>query len=165
MSGALPSIRTPRLTLEPLRPATVAAMLEVERAIEQGRAQPRSDGVLQARLSRWGSMVRAARSGGTWVVVNSGRLVGRVALDRHDGGSGWLSYALTPTARGQGFATEAAEAAIAWAFGANDVCNIRAVVRPANTASIAVLRRLGMTLHPDSDAANSVFVLRSPHTA
>jgi RimJ/RimL family protein N-acetyltransferase len=56
-----------------------------------------------------------------------------------------LAYSLLPSARGSGYMTEAARAALEAAFAAFDVPKISARCHHANTASAAVLRRCGMT--------------------
>lgn len=161
----LPSFHTARLVIEPLRGDAVAALLAMERAVERGRRQAshRPDEALRERLSRWAAMADATLPAGTWVLRRDGTAVGRVAVDRPCGcDHASLSYALVPEVRGHGLATEAARALLDWVVRDGGVREARAVVRPDNHASIAVARRLGMTEHPDSDAANSVFAVRHP---
>lgn len=55
-----------------------------------------------------------------------------------------LYWSLAPAFRGQGYATEAARALIAYAFAALNLRRIVATTEHANAASIAVMRRLGM---------------------
>jgi RimJ/RimL family protein N-acetyltransferase len=57
-----------------------------------------------------------------------------------------LGWVLRPQARGQGFATEAAEAMLRWGFERFRPPYFTAMIRPDNAASIAVAERLGM--HP-----------------
>lgn len=54
-----------------------------------------------------------------------------------------LSWQLRPEAWGQGYAAEAAQALIAWAF-TQDTDELFAVARPNNTRAIATAKRLGM---------------------
>lgn len=70
-----------------------------------------------------------------------------------------LGWALQPEARGQGFATEAARAVLAWGFPRFDVPYFTAMIRPENDASIAVAERLGMhPLRPDNLLGDPVTV-------
>ncbi len=52
---------------------------------------------------------------------------------------------------GQGYATEAARAALAYGFGAAGLTEIVAMAVPANRRSIAVMERIGMRPDPASD--------------
>lgn len=63
-----------------------------------------------------------------------------------------LFWALKRPHRGQGYATEAARAMIDFAFGTLHLRRIVATTEHDNTASMAVMRRLGMTIdhNPDS---------------
>jgi RimJ/RimL family protein N-acetyltransferase len=53
-----------------------------------------------------------------------------------------VGWALTPSAWGRGYATEAARAAMAWAFDNLGWTEVIHCIDPANTASIAVAERL-----------------------
>ena len=55
-----------------------------------------------------------------------------------------LLYGLLPSHWGRGLATEAAAAALDYAFGVLGLEEVRAATDAANTASVAVLQRLGM---------------------
>ena len=161
----LPLIRTQRLTLEPLRIATVDALFEAEWRVEQGKAPAlrRSDHEVRERLLRWAGLGNVAQPTGTWMIDVEGKIVGRAGMDRPDDrGPVYLSYALAPNMRGQGLATEAASALLDWILDRSDGIDIHAVARPTNHASLAVMKRLGMAKHPDSDADNIVFYVRRP---
>lgn len=54
-----------------------------------------------------------------------------------------VSWALRPEAWGQGYATEASRALMAWAF-TQDIDELFAVARPKNVRAIATAKRLGM---------------------
>ncbi len=95
---------------------------------------------------------RADAPFGAWAVQrrDTGVVAGTVLLVRlpdPDGGGhgevevGWHFH---PDSWGNGYATEAACGALARGFGAG-LAEIYAIVRPGNTASLAVCRRLGMT--------------------
>jgi [ribosomal protein S5]-alanine N-acetyltransferase len=57
-----------------------------------------------------------------------------------------LFWALFPAHQGKGYATEAARAMVAYAFAELDLARIVATTEHDNLRSIAVMRRLGMTI-------------------
>jgi RimJ/RimL family protein N-acetyltransferase len=77
---------------------------------------------------------------------SSGRFVGRFGMrywpQFDETEAGW---ALSRTVWGRGYATEAARAAIEWGFTTFPLPYVTAMVRPDNSRSLAVTRRLGMT--------------------
>jgi RimJ/RimL family protein N-acetyltransferase len=85
----------------------------------------------------------------------TGELVGRAgaAYHRiwpHDPEVGW---AIDPAAWGRGYATEAGEASIRWAFGELGYERVVSICVPANLASRRVMEKLGFRVHevlPDS---------------
>ena len=84
---------------------------------------------------------------GRWAIVRKedGELVGGLSLKllppfEEDFE---LTWALRPEVWGQGYATEASKAIIAWAF-EQGIEEVFAVARPKNERAIAVARRLGM---------------------
>jgi ribosomal-protein-alanine N-acetyltransferase len=102
----------------------------------------------------------AAHGLGLWLVEerSSGSPIGmcgllqRPTLPEPD-----LGYAFTPAFWGQGYALEACRATLAWGRELRGFDRILAIVSPANAASIAVLRKLGMVeegrrrLTPEAD--------------
>ena len=62
-----------------------------------------------------------------------------------------LLYALQQSSWGQGLATEAAEAVLAWGFSNLDVREIQAFTRPEHTASRRVMEKLGMLYQGETD--------------
>ncbi len=75
----------------------------------------------------------------------TGRFIGRGGLRYWPQfGETEAGWALTPDARGQGYATEASQAAIDWGFAQFGFPYITAMVHPENDASRAVAERLGM---------------------
>lgn len=85
------------------------------------------------------------RGCGMWAVEHDGRMVGRVGLLHPDG---WpaleLAWALHPDVWNRGLGTEAAAAAMDWAFDVHGAERLISMVRPDNTASIRVAEKLGM---------------------
>jgi [ribosomal protein S5]-alanine N-acetyltransferase len=71
-------------------------------------------------------------------------------------GSVEIAYSIAPSRQGQGFATEATSALIAWAF-EHPAC--RVVIAPdtarANVASSRVLEKLGMQVYAATERAQS----------
>lgn len=69
-----------------------------------------------------------------------------------------LGYAIVPSERGKGLATEAAGAVLAWAEERG--LDVQASIRPPNPASERVLIKLGMRLHErqyDEDGERHVY--------
>ncbi len=60
-------------------------------------------------------------------------------------GHGALGYWLVPEVQGQGLGTDAVNLVGHWVLGETDVYRLVAYVEPANTASIALLRKCGFT--------------------
>jgi len=105
---------------------------------------------------------------GFWTVREkaNGRFVGEVGLaDFHRDiqpsldGAPEIGWVLAPFAQGKGFATEAAQAALAWAekhFGpVRTVC----IVSPENTASLGVAEKCGYSEFARSTYKNSPVIL------
>ena len=84
---------------------------------------------------------------GVWVVVLE-EPIGFAAL-RHIEGSEDVEilYGFLPTYWARGLATEGARAVMEYGFASCDLGSIYAGADPPNTASFAVMERLGMTLH------------------
>lgn len=108
-------------------------------------------GGLRTRDQAWMDMATAA---GMWslrgcslfsvIEKNTGRWVGRVGPWLPEGAIGTeVGWAISPTAWGKGYATEAARAAIAWAFSDLGWTDVIHCIDAPNTASIAVAERLG----------------------
>ena len=62
-----------------------------------------------------------------------------------------IGWRLVREAWGQGYATEAARATLAWSWANLDTPTIVAITVPANTASWRVMERIGMTRNPAED--------------
>ena len=102
---------------------------------------------VQARIDRH----LAAESEGRGVMraierSADGTLMGWIGVDRLEDrpGRGVLGYWLGEAFWGQGYAGEAAAAMLAAAWDLLDLDVVEAGAQPANAASIAILRRLGM---------------------
>jgi [ribosomal protein S5]-alanine N-acetyltransferase len=103
-----------------------AAMLEG--ILERARLDPRTEYYLAVTLPDDGDQVAGfARLG----------LAGVKAAK--------LGYALTPTAQGHGYVTDACRALIGFGFGELGLHRISAAIGPGNAASVRVVERLGFT--------------------
>jgi RimJ/RimL family protein N-acetyltransferase len=65
-------------------------------------------------------------------------------IERHERHWGNLGYAVHNTVYGRGIASEAAAAAIVWAFRSLSLHRLEAVISPDNSASLGVARKLGL---------------------
>lgn len=150
MSDPTP-IETRRLSLRRMTTADADALVAlqadplVSRFIPVDRPFDRAHAVERLRVDDddW-----ARRGHGMLAIVETetGRFLGRAALkywphlDETE-----VGWALREDARGQGFATEAARACVAWGFEAFSFEYLIALIRPDNLASMTVAQRLGMT--------------------
>jgi RimJ/RimL family protein N-acetyltransferase len=145
-----PPLRTDRLILRPPRAedfdAWAAFMGDAEASRFVGGPQPRA--------VAWRGLLQVA---GAWAIQgfsmfsaierSSGRWVGRLGPWFPEGWPGTeVGWGLVPEARGLGYATEGAAAAIDWAFDHLGWAEVVHTIDPANTASQAVARRLGSTI-------------------
>ena len=88
----------------------------------------------------------ARHGGGLWALVSSEEpgIFGLVRLTGEGDGELELTYLLHPAVWGSGYATRMAHTAMQYAFGTGLVSLIRAGADVPNSASIAVMQRLGM---------------------
>ncbi|SDY64287.1 Protein N-acetyltransferase, RimJ/RimL family [Geodermatophilus africanus] len=99
-------------------------------------------------VARWRAVARSDDRFGVWAVELAGTatVAGTVLLKPlpHGVGEVEVGWHLHPDSWGHGYATEAARAVVDRGFEAG-LPEVYAVVRPGNTASVAVCTRLGMT--------------------
>jgi [ribosomal protein S5]-alanine N-acetyltransferase len=97
---------------------------------------------------------------GLWLIrrTAASRPIGAVGLRQLDDLGLEVIYSLTPASRGSGYATEAAGAVIDYALGQLGLTAVFAEVDVGNTASAAVIERLGM------DAVTTVPGVHGPMT-
>ncbi|HEY8305591.1 MAG TPA: GNAT family N-acetyltransferase [Lapillicoccus sp.] len=95
---------------------------------------------------------------GLWAVgaLDSGAFLGMVGLNRPQWSAPFtpcteIGWRLARSAWGRGYATEAARAALAVAFGSLGLDEVVSFTTVANTRSRAVMERLGMTRDPAED--------------
>ena len=95
----------------------------------------------------------------------TGQLVGDVAFENRDASEAAVGYSLAPAHWGHGYATEAVGAVVAHGLDALGFDVIVAEVVPENTASIAVLTRLGFTREGPLPNGDDRWVRRRPPEA
>lgn len=145
-----PTLETPRLLLRGwgLRDleahAEMSADPEVMRYIGDGEAVGRAQSWCEAALhiGHW-----ALRGYGQWVLERKadGRTLGQAGLWNPPGWPGLeVGWRLARHAWGHGYATEAGQAAIEWAWATLDATQLISVIQPGNMRSIRVAERLGM---------------------
>jgi RimJ/RimL family protein N-acetyltransferase len=141
--------------------------LEVEegRALLRGEADPGRPWMagypMQGTLIAVEAFVRAVDNGadpgayGVYQLVRSGDdlVVGDIGFHGppSPGGSVTVGYGLAPGARGQGYATEALRAVVAWALAQPEVSVVEADTTHANLPSQRVMERAGMRLYDTSE--------------
>jgi RimJ/RimL family protein N-acetyltransferase len=153
-------VRTDRLLLRRWRPddadpfAALNADPEVMRFIGGGRslARAESDAVLRRFEEEW-----RERGFGLWAVEEDaapGALLGFCGLTvpmflPEVLPAVEVGWRLARPAWGRGIATEAARAALSWAWEHLDVSEVLAIVDPGNARSLRVCDKLGMEPRPD----------------
>jgi RimJ/RimL family protein N-acetyltransferase len=157
----MPRLSTPRLLLVPMTLPMLEAVLANQRAAAEAlvgaafpeawpgeeliaRAFPYSMAAVRAEPERrlWGDslVVRRAIDGG------KARVVGSVIFHgRPDDGVAEVGYGIDEDERGQGVATEATAACVEWALAEPGITAVQATTFPWHLASLAVIRKLGMT--------------------
>ena len=143
-------LSTERLVLRPVTTDDHAAVLahwtqpDVRRFLFDGAAL---SGVEVAETIEESIGDFAARGFGVWLIElgSAAGLIGTAGL-RPLGSSGLeIFYSLAPGAWGHGYATEAARAVVEYGLGPLGLPEVLAEVDEGNAASVAVVRRLGMT--------------------
>lgn len=171
MIEAVPTLETERLRLRPYHRADFDAF-----------AAHLADPVSAAHIGvsdRETSWRRFTSHAGMWLIDGagwwsvelreSGRLVGNVGAffreSTHAIEIGWNTYR---DYWGHGYAREAAQAALGWAFDARGEPRAHALIAPGNASSIQVATRLGMSLDGQTVSqgkAVDVYVIRRPEAA
>lgn len=143
-------IKTERLILEPFQLSHAEAMNvmnadpEVMRYIGPVETLTETRNWIEDVLGRW------AKFGYSWWSIflrQNGDFIGAACvqhLANKDGAPLEIGWRLIPTYHGKGYATEAGQAAIDFAFGALGTDYLVAVADPDNEASQRVMQRLGM---------------------
>lgn len=147
---AAPTLKTPRLTLRGWRPEDLAPYAAMLADPETARFITRK-GLPYSESQTWAEIALLI---GHWQLLGHGMFVveeratgaflGRVGPLQPPGYPGFeIAWGLTPAARGKGYATEAARAAIDWSFERFPLDRIISLIHPDNRASQSVATRLG----------------------
>lgn len=145
----IPSLTTPQLHLRAFEPSdfeSYAAMMgdpEVTRYLGEGHALSRPEAWRQMAmfLGHWG-----LRGFGLWAVElrSTGEFIGRAGCLEPEGFPAFeVAYTFARRAWGNGYAREAASAALSYARDTLGRRDVTSIIRPANTASIRVAQSLG----------------------
>lgn len=146
-------ILTERLRLRPLTLDDVDAMHAYQSNEDVARYMlfdPRTRAQIAAKIAEWASHTRLGAEGDYLEIPverrDTGQFVGHVyvKLVSVEHLAGEIGWGLLPDQQGQGFATEAATAALDLLFGHVGLHRVVAEYDPRNSASIAVAERLGM---------------------
>lgn len=175
----MPVIETARLTLRPWRDdaadldayAALSADPAVMRHVGDGEPLTRAQAAAQLAsfAEHW-----ERRGYGLFAVVERGAVLGFTGLMRaaEPGvrpGDVEIGWRLARAHWGRGYATEAARAVCDHAFGALRLARLVALIRPANAASVAVARKLGMELEQERTCRRGlpmrIYALANPAAA
>lgn len=162
----IPVIRTERLLLEPYVPEDEEDFLrlfgdeEVARWIGDG---PQSDEENRALFGRVFTHVYPTSRFDVWGVREDGRLVGHAEIkDTTDVDGYEIIYALARQAWGRGLGTELASALVSYGFGELGLSEVHATVAHGNSASLALLEKLGFVRVDETpDGEGGITVLLS----
>jgi RimJ/RimL family protein N-acetyltransferase len=149
-------IDTARLRLLPYEPEHLLALIEGVPQFEERIGLQAADGLRDFIVSddvspAWITRLRASRGIDPWVhgfaVIrqDSHSVIGNASFKGppDEGGAVEIAYGIVPGHQGHGFATEAAAALVAFAFGSGRVRLVRAHTLPAPNASTRVLAKCG----------------------
>ncbi|NEP17840.1 MAG: GNAT family N-acetyltransferase [Leptolyngbya sp. SIO4C1] len=156
-------LETERLVIrdwQPIRDARQALDIYGDEQVTRWLAASECDRSIhetQARLHRYVSLTQSGL--GAWAVVEKAidHVIGTVLLiplpqvSQQPSGLIEIGWHFRPASWGYGYATEAAQQIIQHAFETVKLSEIYAVALPGNLRSIAVMKRLGMTLVGLSD--------------
>lgn len=142
-----PSLRTERLLLDLYAPedqedfVTLFQDRRVSQWMGDGPATEAEDLALFGRIF---TKVYAQDLFDVWAVRRNGRLIGHAEIKPTDVAQGYeIIYALTPDVWGSGLGRELAEAIVDYGFDTLGLTEVYATVAAPNSASLAVLNRIG----------------------
>lgn len=169
MSLAIRELETPRLRLRGFREddlgwyAALTADPEVMRHVAAVLDRPGAWRQIALFLGHW-----ALRGYGQWALElrSTGEPVGRAGLWEPEGWPGLeVGWMLAREHWGHGYATEAAEAAKAFARSPVGAARLISVIRPANARSVAVAQRIGFAFERAEELGGHVVHLYGGPTA
>jgi ribosomal-protein-alanine N-acetyltransferase len=160
-------LETTRLSLRPWLPAHILALIEQPEHFEQVAGFPAAAGLREMFTShdvspKWLAALRGSHDSDPWrhgfclVHRDTLAVIGIAGFKGPPDSAGTveIAYGIAPRFEGQGYATEAAAALVAFAFGAPMVELVRAHTLPEANASTRVLakcgfRHVGSVVDPD----------------
>jgi ribosomal-protein-alanine N-acetyltransferase len=152
----MPALDTPRLRLIPITLEAMEAVLDRDKpraeAIIGARFPPAwpNDALLEVGFPYSRAAIRAAPDVRLWgdslvLLRDEPRVVGSVVFHgRPSDGVAEVGYSIEQQARGNGMATEATRACVEWALTQAGIAAVQATTFPWHTASLGVIRKLGM---------------------
>jgi RimJ/RimL family protein N-acetyltransferase len=148
-------LTTERLTLRIMTLDDAEAVHSYQSLDEVARYElyePRDLATVTEKVAKW-QHARSLENDGDYIQFaivrrDSGEMIGEIyftikSVANQNAEIGWT---VSPRHQGQGFATEAARAALALAFGVMKLHRVSADLDPRNAASVALCTRLGMRL-------------------
>jgi RimJ/RimL family protein N-acetyltransferase len=171
-----PTVETERLTLRPFRDDDLDAyfaILDTPEVRASLHIPPDFDPTAAWFQMAWWQGMWTLRGWGQWAVElkSTGELIGRAGTNwpaRPDWPGLEVGWTFDPAHWGQGYATEAGEASVRWAFATHDVDELVSCILSENTASQAVARRLGFCVREERvlaffpEKAHGIWVLPRP---
>jgi RimJ/RimL family protein N-acetyltransferase len=170
------TIDTPRLRLRPPKGGDAAALWDMHRDPDVMQFMTGPPPAVGGVTMAWRNVAMLIghwhlRDYGQWMVEekSAGELVGRVGFWNPEGWPGVeLGWLIRRSDWGQGLATEAAAAALAWAWRHTSVASIMSLIQPDNVRSIRVAEKIGErfehTLMVDGQLVQ-VYVIERPAAA
>jgi ribosomal-protein-alanine N-acetyltransferase len=152
----MPALDTPRLRLIPITLEAMEAVLDRDKpraeALIGARFPPAwpNDALLEVGFPYSRAAIRAAPDVRLWgdslvLLRDEPRVVGSVVFHgRPSDGVAEVGYSIEQQARGNGMATEATRACVEWALTQAGIAAVQATTFPWHTASLGVIRKLGM---------------------
>lgn len=149
-------IETPRLLLRPFTESDLSAFVEIASQEDVLKFLPEGDRMTREELEDvfswllecyWTNTLEKIRKFTLPIVLTeTGEIVGWCGLGplEYDAAETEIFFVVGREHWGKGFATEAARALLAYAFGPLGLRRVVAVVDPRNRASVAVIGKLGM---------------------
>jgi len=150
------ALETARLSLRPFHPAHILTLIEEPERFEQVTGLPAAAGLREMFTSGavspdWLAALRVSTEHDPWrhgfcvVQVGAGSVIGTAGFKGPPDPTGRveIAYGIAPGFQGQGYATEAAAALVAFAFERPEVKLVCAHTLPEANASTRVLTRCG----------------------
>ncbi len=151
------TIETYHLQLTPYSPEHLLALVEGYESFRDCFGLPAADGLRAFIVSdevspAWLAHLRTSLAADPWLhgfaVIDreSRSVIGSVGFKGSPDENGLveIAYGIVPAFQGRGYATEAAAAGVAFAFGSGDVRCVRAHTLPTPNASTRVLEKCGL---------------------